>query len=1499
MADLPTTDDLLNQAGGAHVPTTDELLSEARQGIPSASGGAADHWFSNSSYGKVLNAFGQGFNQGWGNTPDISKDANDWLTQHKVYNDYKNNRTSVFGGFNEAILRPLVATADTLYKTVAGTVIGTGSGLEQAAKETNKAGLNVQTPYGPLGVSTVLGGTGEIAGSRLERADGVNMGDATIRSAGDGLTFKEPSNLVVSARAEGAIGEPESSYFGTKEPSPSQVSERNEALGQTEAEPKIPSVNDIARSYNPEAFQARDEAQDNIQYYRDQLQKLAEGKTTNPEHEALTNQISTILSKVKGNEERLTQAAADRLAQARAQLDVTPERVDTEEMATARQNLQFWDKKLRDVSLTTSKAFRDAQEAHPEAVETTGTEVPNEPEQPSTTLLGAPEGTQSIADDVASKLKQSGRPVDEAEATGKLVEQYYNTRTSRTQGKLGSGLDLYNKESPEVQYHDTEGDNRRGYISVVQGAKNTIHLFRDSDSSTFMHEMGHQWLEDLQSDAAHPEASAEVSVDHQIVRDWLKAKDGQAITQKQHEKWARGVERYLREGVAPSKELASVFAKFKNWLVKIYKTVRALNTPINDDIRDVFSRMLSTDPSYDYKTVISPEIESVVDKEPEGFDPTGDNTGADFTKPKQEQPKAEESVDPYSATLGKDSDPSSEVTYDQTKYLSKSGEVFLDNLTSDEDVKNYTRDYFRLNREFFNTRKGKLSHDDILSAADAVGQSPRKMAASISRLNKISADDKIPLAARIIALKHALVQSSKDLIKLSKEDNAAAFADASIKHLNLSRTLMAVRTEWGRAGFAFKTLAEEASKAEKLNEYLQSSVGKTFDQVKADMEAMSQMDTPKKVSQLVRDQAKSSWGDYGLEYMRNNYLTGPITHATYSVANKLFAVYKAIPETLAKALVTKVQPLLSDQPVSRVYAREAWEGTKTLFGEYSMMWGSREGFKAAKSTFLKGEIASLPGEGTMYDLSWRRAKNKGLQPGTPEFDAELTKYKDHLTAKLAVNQAQLEGLSGEDFIKRVTELKKDYDKAKTFEKPSSIWTKTKHIPGLTGDVVRSPGERFVGPIHAYDRAIGFEVSRTQLITRQALDEGHRGSNLAKRIAELRDDTPEGIMAQARDDAWEQALMGSHGDFTRRYQALLGFRPAGIPVFGFIEPFVSVTLQIGKSALIDRGILGLGSKRIRDDLIGKNGSYAQADTSAKMGLGLATSAAISSLVFEGSVNPGADPDWRKQTVAEMWQGLPHSFTIGNMSYSFEKLGVLGLMMSTGADLAASAKLGYDTDDWKAASLLALYSLKENGKEFYEGFSSLFEAIDDADHKGTQYVNNLLSSLIPGSVGLQQVTKSVVDPYQREAHGLIDQIKAKIPFWSETLEPKVDLFGQPILNKEFVGVYAEQVKNDPVYKAFKELGMFPAPVKKTINGVQLTDHQYFEYATKAGLLAKTNLNNTVAMPGWESMSPKIKHDLLNADITSSRQVAAATVMMGSVGSDNDILHLSLKAKMDLTK
>lgn len=144
----------------------------------------------------------------------------------------------------------------------------------------------------------------------------------------------------------------------------------------------------------------------------------------------------------------------------------------------------------------------------------------------------------------------------------------------------------------------TFADGPRGQISFQNG-RAIIELFESRDLSTFVHEMGHDWLEQLREDATGPDAPEQLQADWQAVQDWFAANghpvvDG-VIPVDAHELWARGIERFVMEGKAPSSTLRRVFETFRAWLLQIYTVVDNLRAPITPEVRDVMERLVATD----------------------------------------------------------------------------------------------------------------------------------------------------------------------------------------------------------------------------------------------------------------------------------------------------------------------------------------------------------------------------------------------------------------------------------------------------------------------------------------------------------------------------------------------------------------------------------------------------------------------------------------------------------------------------------------------------------------------------------------------------------------------------------------------------------------------------------------------------------------------------------------------------------------------------------------
>ena len=165
----------------------------------------------------------------------------------------------------------------------------------------------------------------------------------------------------------------------------------------------------------------------------------------------------------------------------------------------------------------------------------------------------------------------------------------------------------------------------RGEISKEDG-KRIITLFESADESTFMHEMGHMFLMDLDELAKMDEASAKELETVNAWAEWHEGaaeeykdtdfadefrahenailaakKSGDVVAEKaalerwRQERFARGFEMYLSEGKAPSAAMRSVFRRFKAFLRKIYNLAKNAGAMPSAEVQAVMARMIATE----------------------------------------------------------------------------------------------------------------------------------------------------------------------------------------------------------------------------------------------------------------------------------------------------------------------------------------------------------------------------------------------------------------------------------------------------------------------------------------------------------------------------------------------------------------------------------------------------------------------------------------------------------------------------------------------------------------------------------------------------------------------------------------------------------------------------------------------------------------------------------------------------------------------------------------
>ena len=134
-----------------------------------------------------------------------------------------------------------------------------------------------------------------------------------------------------------------------------------------------------------------------------------------------------------------------------------------------------------------------------------------------------------------------------------------------------------------------------GMTEIMSDGERIISIFKTADRSTFLHEMGHVFFDDIQKLASMDNVPKQLVDDWNALKEWSGWVDGENVDNtKAHEKFARGWESYLRSGEAPTKGLQRVFRQFSKWLTRIYRSVQRLGGEVPSDIKDVMARMIAT-----------------------------------------------------------------------------------------------------------------------------------------------------------------------------------------------------------------------------------------------------------------------------------------------------------------------------------------------------------------------------------------------------------------------------------------------------------------------------------------------------------------------------------------------------------------------------------------------------------------------------------------------------------------------------------------------------------------------------------------------------------------------------------------------------------------------------------------------------------------------------------------------------------------------------------------
>jgi len=396
---------------------------------------------------------------------------------------------------------------------------------------------------------------------------------------------------------------------------------------------------------------------------------------------------------------------------------------------------------------------------------------------------------------------------------------------------------------------------------------------------------------------------------------------------------------------------------------------------------------------------------------------------------------------------------------------------------------------------------------------------------------------------------------------------------------------------------------------------------------------------------------------------------------------------------------------------------------------------------------------------------------------------------------------------------------------------------------LLGNMIRMPG-RFLGAEDEFFKSIGYRMELNALAYRKAMGEGLEGKELGERIVGIINNPTEEIHLAASDVARVQTFTNPLGETGQKVQQLANSHPA----LKLILPFVRTPVNIVKFVGV-RSPLAPFAKSFRADVAA--GGARRDMALSKMSLGSLIMVSAVPYAMDGTIT-GPGPKGKSQRDALRRQGWqPNSIKVGDKYYSYNRLDPLGMFLGLTAEITEVMKYAEDEDRDSLATAITIAVAKNvTSKTYLRGLADTMNVLSDPDRYAERYFQRMGASFMPMTSLTAQIERTV-DPTLRAAYDLMDEIKARTPGLSDSLPPRRNLYGEPIvlqggLGWDFVSpIYSSTRKFDYVDNEIVENEVNVTMPRRSIGtgnfSIELNADEYDRYVVLAGKELKMPYTN----------------------------------------------------------
>jgi endonuclease YncB( thermonuclease family) len=430
----------------------------------------------------------------------------------------------------------------------------------------------------------------------------------------------------------------------------------------------------------------------------------------------------------------------------------------------------------------------------------------------------------------------------------------------------------------------------------------------------------------------------------------------------------------------------------------------------------------------------------------------------------------------------------------------------------------------------------------------------------------------------------------------------------------------------------------------------------------------------------------------------------------------------------------------------------------------------------------------------------------------------------------------------------------------------------KAISGLKGEAIRLPTRLLTAEDELF-KGISRRMELNGEAVRIAAREGLKGEDAKRRIAELVEVPTAEMLERSMDYARYLTFQRKLGPFASNISAATQNAPA----LKLFLPFVRTPTNLLKYA-VERSPAAPLLKEWRTDFLAGGARRDLAVSRALLGTGLGM--AIYDLALQGKITGTAPTDNGRSRIMYADGFQPYSIRVGDKWYSYKRLDPFSTTLGVAADLALLPE-GMSDRQREEQTTLLVASIMGNlaNKTWLSGISDVVGTIEDPERNADRMMQRLAGSLaVP--TGVAQVARTI-DPVARQTETMGEAIQARIPYLSQQLPARRDVWGEKVVSEGGEGpdilspVWQSTAKDDPVNRELLAIGYAPGNLRRVVGGNKLSPKDYERYQEEAGKRSYDRLRGLINSPEWSGMDLDKREAAARKAVEKAREEARAII------------------------